>query len=1504
MKKVILKKDLLLDIRDKKAGKKGVLLVKQDSVGGHIITLAGNNVGDVTIDLSPNVTTELTYVIDDEKVYWQCNVLNPALPDVAPMAINDLQIEYVNTTDVKIKWSAPVADVNRPNLKATAYYLVCSEVMLTSNLPTSQMLQMPNTRLKIKPKASGQEEVFLMKNLLPSKRYFINVISENLVQGKVLKSLPSNIEAFFTPHDTMETNAVPSLIPLYDTSDKAYSFFPMPFTEKPSDALNENNFYLDGRGLALQEGVSNRDGEPDGIPVNYSFITPWSTNTGDAPPPYVPENYGFISGSWGNPYNKGWYNFDSPEVIFDLNGSWNITSIWVYINTNMVQSLGYDLAQDSRKMDFKVSSNGTQWDVIGTIEASYGEQGWLKIDINPSLAVNAKYFTIGIKSYHLGSIAIYGVRSQAQEIKGLKLKRQTPTRDMKARIGVNGFLGEKNVDIMASLSSVTRWYNNANWNIEYPSWQQRNDDVQGIQANNLVFKYEESVDGWKMLDYLKNFKDAGVTNLFTLNNWSAYNTYKNYIPTVAEALEARPLDPEVERDNLTVSTIPSNYKFIARTWYNIAGKLGNNQDVDKTFMQLKPTESQEVGLNLVNYGEINNERDSIWAQTRWTNAEESAAIHSACYDGHKGQMGAGYGVKAADPSFQVLNAATVAPETAYFWKMMKWWDYHRGVGNYPLDVISYHHYVAFSDLPSTYGSANTWAIRPERDSQFDSHKGKLWDFPHFRDTYMPTKEMWLTETGYSEHYGGSCSPNYPTQVERSWYKACWTLRLLIMNMYVGADVINLFWYSNQDGARLVDLDPTVKNKAAFLTHGLTEGDTSANDWNRHYLTTGYYLASFRNEVNGYFLKHAVKLGLEDWTMENIIPTVDPTLYAFAAEKDDNEKGIFIWYSDMLMDKKTVRVILDESETMVEVISFEGADVRKDFKGLSTNVPAQASGNVRFIDIEVGECPVFVKTKNIGVEKLKPLEEIKIQSISQSAIKLAWRDNNVGNTHKTKIFVSEKANEGYTIVNNTVLTNGECTVSGLLANTNYFFRIQLEDGASQSEMTVTYGASTLGVVTVPTNFHSTNASTSTIDLAWEYLDEAKIDKFIIYRSLSLNGTFTKIATIDKGERIYTDSQLFPANNYYYKIVAALGVNILSQSAITNASTDTENSGEAPTILNAKTNFIGDIMYVRMSQPVKNVANNESAFLITDSDNVVNVVETRLAIGDETLVEVVINRVSQSANLKLNYDGIEGKICDKDTELKTVSVNDLAVTNNANSPSLLSKKVRLNFVNAGVGSSAVEIVHTGDTWNDIVIPAKDNESNQFQGSLVDVNGVATNWRFLLPFSDYPVFFNKWDSEGFPTFSHPTVSPINLDMFPYETRRSGAYIADWASKIAFNLSGLDTSKQYNMWFSVVPIEWETEASSTYNIESANGTKSATWNINKTDFNVGLIREMSPNVGTFQNLKPTAFEKNGAGFASTATPVNILPTDINLVLTNLTPAYRLAVTGMVIEEVIPLVI
>lgn len=1508
MKKTILNKDIELNITTKTAGKEGIILLKQDEVGGHVVTLGEGNVGEINVDLTPNVTTELTYRIDDELVYWTSKVLNPAIPTVAPSAINDLQIEYVNTTDVKIKWSAPVSDPNRPNQKASSYTLVCSEVMLTEQMTSIMMMQMQKTKLKLVPKPSGEEEIYVIKNLLAGKRYYLNVISENSIRGKLLYSPPSNIEVFFTPYDSKDATSTPSIIPLRDTHGRVYTYFTQPFSENPSDPLNENNFQITGRRLADQTGWTNVDGEPDGYPENYGYVTNWAMNTGEAPPTFVPEFYGFMSGSWGNPFNQGWYNFDNPWIMFDLDGAWDITSIWIYVNTEMVAAQGYNIAIDARKFDFKGSVDGTNWVTIGSINVSYGVQGWTKIDVLTHLAKEMKFFVVGASSYHLGAIGVYGVRSASYTISGHKLKRETPQRSIKEKIGVNAFLGENDIDKMASLSDVTRWYNNANWFINSPRCDKRLEDHPDLSVDDVEYKFVDTLDDWNSVDQLTTFKDAGVTNMICINNTIAYNTSSSDIVSQGEAWEAIPLDPNVQRGEILESTNPNNYKHFARLWYTLAAKLGNNPDADPTFIKIKSTEDQTLGLNLVNYGECNNERDSIWIQSRFMNAEENAALQSACYDGHNNTMGGGFGVKNADPEFNFLTSGTIGPETGYIFRMMKWWDYNRGQGNYPLDVISYHNYIAFSDLPDTYASANSWGSRPERKQHFDFKRGKMWQYAVFRDMYMPNKELWCTETGYSEHFGGSCAPNYPTQVERSFYKAAWTLRLLILKMYIGVDVINLFWYSNHGETRLEDANQTIKNKSAFATHGLTDGITWTNDWNRKYLPTGWYLATFRNEIEGYHLRHSIKTGLVEGTMDEVISTVDPTLYAFAVENPDtNETGILAWYSDMQMAKKAMRILLDPTEIDVDVVTFEGADVRQDLQGVSTNIPASVEAGVRYIDIQVGEVPVFIKTKNIGIEKLKAVDEIRIQSVSQSAIKLTWLDINVGNTHKTKIFMSTSVNEGYTLITNDIITNGEYVASGLATSTNYFFRIQLEDGAKQSDVSATYGASTLYQIATPSDFSSNYQTTSAITLNWTYSedDQEKIDKFLLYRSSSLSGAYAQIATISKSARSFVNSGLLTDVGYYYKLVAVKGVNQYSQPTFFDVKT-TQNEGIAPIALALKSNYVGDKVFIRFDREVKNVANNEVAFTVRKittspiyTDFFIPITETLVDNSDKSLVTIrLTEKIPNDVELYVSYDDSLGSILDKDTDTPLLSF-ELEAENNSNSPLLLSKKVNINFINGGSGD---DIVTSPETWNNLTFNFESG-NNQYQGGLVDKNNVNTNWRFLLPFSDYPVFINKWDSEYLPAHTFDSLPADVTNLFPASSLTSGNMLASWASRAGVKISGLDNTKEYNLYFSVVPMTYEALPEADFNVESLNGLHSTTWKVSKSQMKLGALYGLKPNVGSFTNIGVTAKEYNGSTFDA-AVSLSEGINDISLLFTNQTSSFILIITGMAIEEVIPLVI
>lgn len=1524
MKKTILNRDIILDVKEKVAGKSGTLLLMQDQIGGHVVTLAGNNVGDVTIDLTPNVTTELTYRIDDEKVYWTSKVLNPVVPYMPPVAIQNLKVEYVNTNDVKIKWLAPVADYNRSQMKVSMYTLICSEAMITTTTTLADLLAMPKQVLPIKPAFSGEQEFYIIRNLIPGRRYFINVIATNLVAGKKLNSNLSNIEYFFTPYDTRLNTNVPSIIPMSPRTDKTFVYYTMPYREKPGYELDENAYPLDGRGLATQDGVANHEGAPDGKPLDYQHVTMWASGTGDSPPSYFPEKYNYLTAGWGNPYNKGWYNFDNPWIIFDLDGVWDITNIWIYVNSEEVGALGYKTSIDMRRMEFRISDDGTTWTTIAAIDVSYGVQGWTQLPVNTNLARNAKYMHLAIGSYHLGAFAVYGYRTEAHVIQGLKHRRETTERTINKRLGVNGFLGENNVDLMAGLSSITRWYNPANWFIKSPDWQERADDLKsGWNESDLLMKFHSSLS-WDPVQRFTAFKNAGVENLLCINNTFGFTTSRTYIPTIEEAQEARPMDPWItDRENLLISTNPNSYRSASRFFWNLAAKYGSNPGADPQYVQIDPQEEQSLGLGLVRHMEVGNERDSIWAKKRFLNAEEAAAYHSAMYDGHKGIMGNGFGVKNADPNMQVLNAATVAPETAYLWRMMKWWDKNRGVGDYPMDIISYHHYSSWRDEPEAFASNKGWAVRPERLPESGDHS-YMREVPHFRNSFMPNKEIWLTEIGYSEHFGSFLSPNYGSQIERSFYKACWLIRTVILNMYLGADVINVFWYANHDGGRLEDQSQTIENRAAFLTCGYTDGDTAFNDWNRHLLVSGWYMTAFRVEMDGYYLKHRIKEGLIQWTLENIIDHVDPTVHAFALEKDTGESALLVWLSDAQDSpvpngdlprgsKAQIRIFVDNSETSIEVVVFEGADIRQDRKGASTSLLTQSADGKRFVEVMVGECPVMVKTKNTGTEKLKPLDDIRIQSISASSIKLTWTDYNTGSAHKTKVFMSTSADSGFTLVNNTVVTNAEFTASNLIENTNYFFRIQLQDGDKESDMTITYGASTLNVLRIPSDFTESAKSSTTITLEWAYpVDkELEIEHFVLFRGRSLSGSFSKLGEIEKFRRSFTDTNLLPNTEYFYKIVSGRGVNQYSALSIAVITTTESAGAGSPKITSGKSNFVGDIIYVKTSRPVRNVAGNESAFIITQDGVIYPQPIQDVAIYDTgamTLAITLNGYLDKNKLTNITYDEGLGNILDmgSDDPMETATAS---VTNNTDSDTLLTKRVRMNFVHGGTTDLASETTHNGEFWNDIVIPLKTvpNAQEQFQGDLKTISGSASGWRFLLPASDWPVPLSEWANDLYRAgYLHPNVPAKFINVFPAETRKSGAFMVDWRPKNGFNISGLDTSKEYNIWLCVAPIEWEEKSSGNIKAETVDGSAAITWPVSKGSGNLklGLLRGVKANSGTFTNLKATAREYDGSGFHSAQVTVSILDNDINLILESMSPYYQLSITGIVVEELHPLVI
>src|SRR5438045_9090349 len=103
-------------------------------------------------------------------------------------------------------------------------------------------------------------------------------------------------------------------------------------------------------------------------------------------------------------------------------------------------------------------------------------------------------------------------------------------------------------------------------------------------------------------------------------------------------------------------------------------------------------------MKLIKFVELENERDKFWkGRQAYQTARENAAYLSACYDGHKGTLGHGAGIKKADPNIVVVMGGTASNSTDYLRGIIDWCKEFRGYkpdGSVDLcfDVINYHSY--------------------------------------------------------------------------------------------------------------------------------------------------------------------------------------------------------------------------------------------------------------------------------------------------------------------------------------------------------------------------------------------------------------------------------------------------------------------------------------------------------------------------------------------------------------------------------------------------------------------------------------------------------------------------------------------------------------------------------------------------------------------------------------------------------------------------------------------
>lgn len=236
------------------------------------------------------------------------------------------------------------------------------------------------------------------------------------------------------------------------------------------------------------------------------------------------------------------------------------------------------------------------------------------------------------------------------------------------------------------------------------------------------------------------------------------------------------------------TTDPHSYRYFARFLFQLAARYGRVKH-PATKLSINPRarwqgdgpNRPKSGLDLLRYIEVWNEPDRWWSDPEtYFSPAEYAAMLSACYDGHEGQLGAGYGIKTADASMKVVMAGLSNFNPDYLKDVVAWSRQHRKDRRFPADVVNFHHY-----------SNKNQALKPNFEQgiapEADQLQAKLKPLIQYTRKVLPGRDFWYSEFGYD-----TCDNSPQRAVPFGRYtmeetQAAWLVRSYIEAIAAGVD---------------------------------------------------------------------------------------------------------------------------------------------------------------------------------------------------------------------------------------------------------------------------------------------------------------------------------------------------------------------------------------------------------------------------------------------------------------------------------------------------------------------------------------------------------------------------------------------------------------------------------------------------------------------------------------------------------------------------------------------
>ncbi len=431
---------------------------------------------------------------------------------------------------------------------------------------------------------------------------------------------------------------------------------------------------------------------------------------------------------------------------------------------------------------------------------------------------NARYLVLTSYGSYPTEMELYGTYQSGQE-PALAPLQPSPFRN---KAGINGFewniedsdaptalrpVDDKRVDAIKSFSSFRH----------YMDWDKL-EAQQGRYTFNPTFSGSWDYDA--MYERLKA-EDIDVLACFqTLPKWME-ETYP---------AGGRDYSNVPARYGANLSA-PGSYLEHARVAFQYIARYGSNKRVDPSLLTVSSEKTwagvntKKIGLGLIRYIECNNEPDKTWkGRNGYQSPREYAANLSAFYDGHKNTLGAGVGVKNADPFVQVVIGGISASTTDYVRAMIDWCKEFRGYRpdgsvNLCWDVINQHLYA--NDAQSSQNGGASRGAAPELAGVGEQAAA----FVTLARQYAQGMPVWITEAGYDINQG---SPFRAIPIGNKSVlatQADWILRTALLYSRVGID--RVFFFQAYDGNVA---DPTQFSSMGLLIDDATKSRKPAADF--------------------------------------------------------------------------------------------------------------------------------------------------------------------------------------------------------------------------------------------------------------------------------------------------------------------------------------------------------------------------------------------------------------------------------------------------------------------------------------------------------------------------------------------------------------------------------------------------------------------------------------------------------------------------------------------------